>query len=171
MTLFFDLSLKITPREWDFSLVSCKRESIGVNVISWEKGEIMNKIWYLGVIVVLASHKNLFYAMDYYELAGRSFYASRSQSVNAARDLVGYCKFLTYTDCGFQGAFWATPYYEQSFQSARIAEYFFNDSAIRVVGSKVPERGSQDLLADYFGLSPLFSSTVTMDPDDKKCVS
>ena len=87
-----------------------------------------------------------------YELAGSSFYAARSQSVNAARNLVGFCQFLNKANCGFEGMLLATPAYEQSFRSPRIAEYFFNTNEIRVTGSLVPNRNSNDLLADYFGL-------------------
>ena len=99
-----------------------------------------------------------------YELAGSSFYAARSQSVNAARNLVGFCQFLNKANCGFEGMLLATPAYEQSFRSPRIAEYFFNTNEIRVTGSLVPNRNSNDLLADYFGLSPSFISSVVMNP-------
>lgn len=98
------------------------------------------------------------------ELAGSSFYAARSQSVNAARGLVGFCQFLTRAHCGFEGMILPTPAYQRSFTSPRVAEYFFNTNEIRITGSRVPNRACNDLLADYFGLSPSFESKVVMNP-------
>lgn len=106
-------------------------------------------------------------SVNAYELAGSSFYAARSQSVNAARELVGFCQFLNRPHCGFEGMLLATPAYESSFKSPRIAEYFFNSPEIRISGSHVTNRGSNDILADYFGLSPLFESNVVMNPSIK----
>ena len=102
--------------------------------------------------------------MHAYELAGPTFYAARSQSVNAARDLVGFCQFLNKANCGFEGMLLATPVFERSFTSPRIAEYFFNSNEIRITGSLVPNRNNNDFLADYFGLSPSFESSVAMNP-------
>lgn len=98
------------------------------------------------------------------QLYGPSFYAARSQSVNAARDLVGFCQILNRAHCGFEGMLMAVPSYERSFRSYRIAQYFFDTDAIRITGSHVPDRNCNDFLADYFGLSPSFASTVSMVP-------
>jgi hypothetical protein len=100
-----------------------------------------------------------------YELAGPSFYGARSQSVNAARGLVGFCQFLNKQNCGFEGMLVAVPTFQRSFKSQRIAQYFFNNDVIRVTGSLVQDRLETDLLADYFGLSPSFASTVVMNPE------
>jgi hypothetical protein len=99
-----------------------------------------------------------------YEPAGRSFYAARSQSLNAARDLVGFCRFLSRPHHGFEGMLVATPEYQRSFRSYRAAEYFCNTDTLRVTGSQVTNRCPFDLMADNFGLSPSFCSTVVMKP-------
>jgi hypothetical protein len=105
-----------------------------------------------------------------YELTGPSFYGARSQSVNAARDLVGFCQFLNKANCGFEGMLVAVPAFQHSFKSSRIAQYFFNADEIRVTGSLVPDRLPNDLLADNFGLSPSFESTVAMAPHIKSAL-
>lgn len=120
----------------------------------------LQKILCIAAILPLCATNNLFAC----QLAGSSFYAARSQSVNAARDLVGFCQFLTRPHCGFEGMLLAVPSYEQSFKSYRIAQYYFDTDTIRVTGSHVPDRDCNDFLADYFGLSPSFASTVSMVP-------
>lgn len=112
------------------------------------------------VVCLLASHT----ASHAFSLYGTSFYAARSISFNGARDLVGYCQFLTRANNGFEGSLFATPGYQRSFRSPRIAQYFYNTNTINITGSLVENRGEDDLLADYFGLSPSFASTVRMCP-------
>ncbi len=46
----------------------------------------------------------------------------------------------------------------------RIAQYFFGYDAFTVSGSLVEDRGQNDMLADYFGLSPKFESVVAPRP-------
>ena len=121
-------------------------------------------------ITTFMSMLTLSFRTDTFELAGPSFYAARSQSVNAARGLVGFCQFLNRAHCGFEGMLLATPFYEQSFRTPRIAEYFFNTNEIRITGSRVPNRNCNDLLADYFGLSPSFESSVAMNPSIKSAL-
>lgn len=120
---------------------------------------------YISLIIslILILHTS-YISLSAYEPIGRSFYTARSQSLNAARDLVGFCQFLNSPHCGFEGMLVATPEYQRSFRSPRIAEYFFNTDTIRVTGSQVPNRCEFDLMADNFGLSPSFDSTVVMKP-------
>ncbi|KIX85655.1 hypothetical protein KG892_01345 [Vermiphilus pyriformis] len=100
-----------------------------------------------------------------FPLRGSSFLSFRSQSTNAAQELVGWRDLINlYGQCGWYGAFAVTPTYGQSYRPARIAEYFFGVDTFRVTGSQVPNRKDTDMLADYFGLSPDFVSTVQLVP-------
>jgi hypothetical protein len=114
----------------------------------------------------------------------------RSQSFNAARELVGWQQFINRADTnGTYGALAFTAEYEQTFGSARLMQFLFdgdiilsnknaaigntisfcpsgcNDTAqLRIQGSCVSFRTPQAWLADYFGLSPDFDSTVFFKP-------
>ena len=94
-----------------------------------------------------------------------SFLSPRSTSTNAARELVGWRKYINRGDMpGFYSAFYALGAYEQSYRPNRIAEYFFGQQKISISGSLNTNRNINDLLADYFGLSPAFVSDVIMFP-------
>ncbi len=94
-----------------------------------------------------------------------SFLSPRSQSTNAARELVGWRNYINRGDMdGFYSAFYALAEYEQSYRPNRIAQYFFGQQLITVSGSANTNRSINDLLADYFGLSPAFVSDVAMFP-------
>jgi len=109
------------------------------------------------------------------QLQGKSFFYPRSQGVNAARELVGWQTYInqysTYS-CGDSslppkcnyGSFSVTPEYIRSFRAEQLAEYFFGCQTIKFMGSRVNERGKQDILADYFGLPTDFESKVTLKP-------
>lgn len=102
-----------------------------------------------------------------YELAGRSFYSPRSPATNAARGLVGFCNLFYHPqppDSCRQNSFLVTAAYNQSFKRYRIASYYFNNDKISISGSQYPHREQDDILADYFGLSPAFASKVRMIP-------
>lgn len=114
----------------------------------------------------------------------------RSQSVDSARELVGWAHQVNLFDVGcLYGTFAITPEYTQSFRSNRLAQNVFgnifnsttgtscttgcfdnscdnNDCGLsfNVTGSCVANRGSCDLLADYFGLPTDFNSTITVKP-------
>jgi len=76
------------------------------------------------------------------------------------------------------GTFSIIPGYSQSLRPNNITQCLFgsslqkcsescSDSTIKMSGSTVDERGSCDWLADYFGLSPKFQSTIQFDPKVK----
>ncbi|MCX5922066.1 MAG: hypothetical protein NTX86_01940 [Candidatus Dependentiae bacterium] len=117
----------------------------------------------------------------------KTFLAHRSQSENAARNLCGVQRYINKCsrenvggidalDCcspldlsaHSYGEFSITPEYTQTFRGKYITEYFFGRAAVdgKVVfsGSKVLNRGPNDLLADYFGLPQDFRSTVCFNP-------
>lgn len=96
----------------------------------------------------------------------------RSQSVNAAREIVGWQQFINLPLCTNYGAFSITPEYTQTFRGARIAHCIFGPdtcnstcgAAINISGSRVEDRGATDWLADYFGLPPDFESRLNFNP-------
>lgn len=99
-------------------------------------------------------------------LHGKTFLLPRSQSVNAARELVGWHRYINQFCQNFYGAFYIAPEFGHSFRPARLAEYFFAVDELVITGSQVTDRdNATQLLADYFGLSPLFQSTVQMKPE------
>lgn len=61
-----------------------------------------------------------------------------------------------------------TPSYGQSYKSDIFTNYFFGsllqDNKLQVAGSKVPDRSSKALLADYFGLPTDFKSSLSFSP-------
>ena len=57
-------------------------------------------------------------------LRGKTFLAPRSQSVNAARELVLWHGYINQYCQDFYGAFSITPEYGHSFRPERLAEYF-----------------------------------------------
>lgn len=98
-------------------------------------------------------------------LHGKTFLAPRSESVNAARELVLWHRYINQYCQDWYGAFSITPEYKHSFRPNRLAEYFWAVDEIVVAGSQVLNRTPQvDILADYFGLSPSFESTIAMSP-------
>lgn len=125
----------------------------------------MKKI--IKILIILAPLSA--YAMDddlNQAIHGKTFLSPRSQSVNAARELVLWHPYINLYDQNFYGAFSITPEYGHSFRPARLAEYFFGVDELVISGSQVANRNNEtQLLADYFGLSPLFQSTVRMEPE------
>ena len=97
---------------------------------------------------------------------GKTFLAPRSESVNAARELVGWHRYINQFCQTSYGAFSITPEIKHSFRPARIAEYFFAHDELIITGSQVANRNNEtQMLADYFGLSPLFQSNVSIKPE------
>lgn len=99
------------------------------------------------------------------QLCGRSFFSPRSQSVNGVLDLVGWQQYINKFDTGcLYGAFAITPEYTDSFHPEKLAQYFFGTNKLTFSGSASTLRGSDDILADYFGLPTDFKSTVVFTP-------
>lgn len=103
-----------------------------------------------------------------------SYYPIRSQSVNAAREYVGWQQYIFIPDEDrFYGSANLTFEYSRSFRAEQIAKNLFQNSIsgcndcgsiIRVSGSTVANRGSRDWLADYFGLPTDFQSILQFNP-------
>lgn len=100
------------------------------------------------------------------QLRGISYFSPRSQDMNAARDLVGWHPFIhrfgaenNYSVLSF------TPEYNQSLRPKNISLALFNSDTFSLSGSQVPGReDTNELLADYFGLSPAFASNAFFKP-------
>jgi len=98
-------------------------------------------------------------------LQGKSFFSPRSQSVNAARDVLGWHPFINKNDAqGLYGAFALNPEYNHAYKTRRVAEYFFGTDTLNISGSTVENRGVNDVLADYFGLPTDYQSRVHICP-------
>jgi hypothetical protein len=95
----------------------------------------------------------------------KTFYCPRSQGANAARDLVGWQTLINQPVCAdVFGALALTFDYTRSFRPNELLNGLMGSKTVTVSGSSSYQRGSQDLLADYFGLPADFKSEVCFDP-------
>lgn len=112
------------------------------------------------------------------------FFYPRSQSVDAARDLVGWTHLINLYDMDrVYGVIGITPEYTRSFKSCDIAQTLFGVDLVgagqgscntcddinrcgflKITGSLVPNRGCSDWLADYFGLPTDYQSIISFEP-------
>lgn len=121
----------------------------------------------------------LLYAGSLWSFGCQTFFGTRSQALNAVRDLVGVQQLIPRQYPG--EALWSKDKdepcdksytvfsigveYDRSFKADRIAEFLFGCNPCMVVsGSQVLYRGANDILADYFGLPSDFQSTLSFDP-------
>ncbi len=98
----------------------------------------------------------------------------RSQSINDARELVGWQTQINKADmCSTYGSFSITPEYERSFHSDRIAQALFCNaltcnccerSSLKIQGTKVANRDPKALMAENFYLSTDYNSVLTIEP-------
>jgi hypothetical protein len=129
----------------------------------------MKKIYFMYAACALM-YTNSCWAGDFLEdltqdLYGTSFFTPRSQSTDAARDLVGWHRFMHRDDtCDPYGALAATFEFTQSVRSKRLAQYFFGTDFLTISGSFQGEPQLDYFLADYFGLSPQYNSDVLVRP-------
>ncbi|MGB8367005.1 MAG: hypothetical protein WCD44_01475, partial [Candidatus Babeliales bacterium] len=101
-----------------------------------------------------------------------TFISPRSQSTNAARELVGWEHQVNlFKTEGIYGSFSVTPEITKSFRPERIAQCLFGDDSVEcksrltISGSQTADRvPKRDWLADYFGLPTDFKSTVHFRP-------
>lgn len=103
------------------------------------------------------------------------YYSIRSQGVDAARELSGWSQQVNLFDkeCAY-GTCALTTEYTRSFNAQRIAQSLFGTNScssnnctggiLNVSGSRVADRGANDLLADYFYLPTDFQSTLKFNP-------
>jgi len=96
-------------------------------------------------------------------------FVARSQGLNQARRIVGFSDhFYRPNEDNFYDNLYIAPEYTQSFRSDDIAQCLFGDAlcdcGLKIQGSRVEDRDSRALLADYFYLPTDFSSEVTVNP-------
>lgn len=103
----------------------------------------------------------------------KAFFMGRSQALNSVRVLTGWQQLIYRTDtddCCYT-VFSVTPEYSQSFRNNDIAQYLFGCNNLVFSGSRVADRGQNDILADYFGLPSDFRSTVSFNPKIRNFVT
>ncbi len=94
-----------------------------------------------------------------------SFFSPRSQGTNSARDYAGVWRYrIKDQNKKLNGYLEVTPTYTHYLRGHRMADQLFGTNTLKISGSMVPLRERQDLLADYFGLSPSFESIVQLKP-------
>lgn len=119
----------------------------------------------IALILLLASLLPSFlYSSE--QLRGLSIFSPRSQDMNAARDIVGWHPFIHRWDAEKNySAVNFTPEYNQSLRPKNISLALFNSDTFSLSGSQLPGRaGTNELLADYFGLSPAFANDTYFKP-------
>jgi hypothetical protein len=95
----------------------------------------------------------------------QTFYLPRSQAVNAVRELVGWQTSIHQAGMDYwYGSVSGTVEYGRSFREEKLAALLFGGNQVTFSGSLVPNRGANDILADYFGLPFCFESTVCFKP-------
>jgi len=98
-------------------------------------------------------------------LGPRTLILPRSQSVNAARDLVGWQQEIhRYGQTSNYWVFAFTPEYTHTFHNQDLIGQLFGQESFSVSGSAVPGRKSYDLLADYFELPRDYEGTMCVSP-------
>lgn len=122
------------------------------------------------IFILTASTPCLLLQGDPACLQPRSLFLPRSQSVNAARELVGWQTYINKESPygNTYGAFTLATEYTQSFKPDAISSYLFGNAShkgrLKISGSLVPNRGCCDLLADYFGLPQDYQSVLRITP-------
>lgn len=110
-----------------------------------------------------------------YAYANLPYISIRSQSVDSARDIVGITDKINLYDMeNLYITTAATLEGTRSFDSDALSHALFgliepsiaasDELSVAVTGSQVPDRGSNDWLADYFGLSTTYQSRLFFKP-------
>jgi len=118
----------------------------------------------LVILLITSLTSSFLYSSE--QLRGISIFSPRSQDMNAARDIVGWHPFIHRYDAEKNYSVVAfTPEYNQSLRPKNISLALFNSDTLSLSGSQVPGRAdTNELLADYFGLSPAFASDAFFKP-------
>jgi hypothetical protein len=136
-------------------------------------GGIMTSNKYLVVCLFLCSQSSLMAVV----FGGHSFLTHRSQGNNSARTFAGspWRSVLDARDIEsgeyIPWSLLATLEYTQSFRGSKIAQYFFGSQSLTFSGSRAASRGTDDILADYFGLPADFKSVVSFCPRVRNIVA
>lgn len=118
---------------------------------------IANPVHYAALFLLFASPALCF--------TNKSFFLTRPQGVDAARELVGWQTLINRSNqCAFNGAFYIAPTYIRSTQPEEIAQFLLSSLPLVFSGSRRPDRGANDLLADYFGMPSDYLSVMCFEP-------
>ncbi|MCX5924733.1 MAG: hypothetical protein NT124_00340 [Candidatus Dependentiae bacterium] len=95
----------------------------------------------------------------------KTFLGTRSQSVDAAGELVGWQQEINRAtrDCCYT-VFSLAAKYQRSSHPDKMAQILFGGSNLVFSGSGVKDRSHRDILADYFGLPQNFKSRICFTP-------
>lgn len=95
----------------------------------------------------------------------KTFLGIRSQSVDAAGELVGWQQEINRacSECSYT-VFSLAAKYQRSSHPDKMAQILFGGSNLVFSGSGVKDRSQRDILADYFGLPQNFKSSVCFTP-------
>lgn len=94
----------------------------------------------------------------------KTVFGIRSQGLDGALELTGWQQNIYKFDQDSNyGTIAVTPKYTRSIRPDQISNFLFGCDTLRFSGSRA-ERRKGDILADYFGLSPDFSSIVHFSP-------
>lgn len=117
------------------------------------------------LLIIFLSSVICYYTGTFAIFGERTFFSTRSQSVNAALELVGWEQEVNQpnkTACN--GTVAGAVVYNHSFHSHDIAKFLFGSECLFFSGSKVMNRKPNDILADYFGLPFCYESCVSFHP-------
>src|SRR5579872_5691365 len=106
----------------------------------------------------------LFFTMNIDGFGKKTIFGIRSQGLNSVRELCGWQKCMfKYDQNRNYGTIAASIQYDRSFRPEQIADFLLGGQTLRFSGS-MADRQPGDILADYFGLPPSFSSRVCFSP-------
>ncbi|MCC7414806.1 MAG: hypothetical protein IT346_01815 [Epsilonproteobacteria bacterium] len=97
--------------------------------------------------------------------SGHSFMTYRSQGCNLARSNSGWFNRCTDNTASLGVE------YTRSFDAKSLANYYFGCDTHTISGSRVANRESGDILADYFGLPTDFKSTIHFSPSIRNIIA
>lgn len=100
-----------------------------------------------------------------YPTFGKTFLTYRSQGFNLARNNNGWHRRCTENNASL--AIECT----RSFDACALNNYYFGANQLTFSGSRVADRGKQEILADYFGLPTDFKSNLSFSPSIKNIIA
>lgn len=91
-----------------------------------------------------------------------SIFIPRSTNSNTAYNFLPFAHKTE--SCDWNGGFELGAEYQRSFNDKDIAKCLFGTNTLLFEGSQLPNRNANALIADYFGLSPLFQGSIKFSP-------
>jgi hypothetical protein len=134
--------------------------------IDYRKKEKNMKRFLQVYIGILTGIFGSMYGCDGCVFSGHTAIIPRSDTVNANRELCGWQEHINDYDVGrTYWSFYFAPEYKRSWNNKQLAQFLLGGSeCFAVQGSRVPNRLSNALFADYFGLPADFSSVISFKP-------